>query len=143
MHCEPLREITDRRFRSRISRDAREWPRSRHRGDVQDRAAALFGHYAPEYLTWRDSSCDVEIEDPLQRFGGKIEEFLLIVGSGLGVVAAGSVNQAVYASEAVFDPGCGRAVSFGIEHVAAEHFRLSTFIRDALAELFTDLEIPA
>src|SRR5699024_2086091 len=108
---QPLGQVGDGGFRARIGGDLGQGGVGVHAGDVQDAAAAAAQHLGHKGLGGQDGAQKIQIEHPGHRLGGEVEKaadglvlpvaglVVLLVGGGLGVVAARAVHQDVAGAE--------------------------------------------
>ncbi len=75
---------------------------------------------------WRgkNRSQHIQLEDPADGVGGKIEELQVSAGCGLGLVAARAVNKAIELAKVAYNFLSCLADVFAIKHVALEEGEL-------------------
>src|SRR5688500_11123479 len=103
MNRQPLREIVDRGFGGRISRDARQRTKGSHRRDIENHAVAAFCHVASEHLTGQYRTHQIQITYVTDSIEWQIKKGKLRLGRCRGMVTTRSVDQNIDWAKFGFD----------------------------------------
>ena len=112
-----------------------------HGGDVENCALALLGHDLANGLARQHGAENIEIEDPAQSVGGKVEELQFWAGSGRGLIASRTVDQAVDFAQArgYILRSLGDAVA--VENIALVEGNLLALLAEAIDQGLGGLDI--